>query len=53
MDESPLVKLTQSATAAHLAIQAARDAARRVSEQAALQLPQLPPVQGQAGSNAQ
>lgn len=50
MDESPLTKLTEHATAAHVAIDLAREAARQVSQQAAVQLPQLPQPQGQAGS---
>lgn len=51
MDESPITKLVEHATAAHAAVTAQREAARQVSEQARQNEP--PPAQTQSrGGNA-
>jgi len=49
MDESPITKLVEHATAAHAAVTAQREAARQVAQQATASAPQIPQTQGQAG----
>lgn len=51
MDESPITKLVEHATAAHAAVTAQREAARQIAEQARIN--ESPPTQTQsAGGNA-
>jgi hypothetical protein len=51
MDESPITKLVQHATAAHAAVTAQREAARQVAAQAAQNYAQAQQAQS-AGSDA-
>lgn len=52
MDESPIAKLVEHATAAHAAVIAQREAARQVAEQSRQEILPLLQAQGQADATA-